>query len=631
MFIHHLRYLLIFILSLLAQLALAGADSVEERVALDVGYWQSLQQVTEQIQNHGPDDFVTVGGNGDAACDYNLGSERIQEAIDSGAAEVRVADNHSYQENLILGDASVIVRGGFTDCAAANSNQQDLTVFTVIDGSTAALPVVSINNSVDRHLIRLENLGITDGTASGVFGGGISLELANVELQLVRVIVTDNSAQLGGGIGIDAGVGQNNQDTVLVGQDVFVQTNDANIAGGGIYCAFAEHMVFFGISAIVGNTAREGAGVYARNGCEMSMYAEPLPGQFISFAGIIGNAAEEEGGGTYLSQGADLYLFGQRMCADGVCLGDPQVPLLVWMNASDSDASGAENGGAIYMADGGFDKDFFANGTIFEDNTAGGNGGAAYVASNSTFTIARSQGACWHAERCNYFLANTSGPAVGFGGAIYNAGAEVDISNTYFEENRADFGTAVFTTDGAASTRIEGGVFNDNGDNGSGVFSDNYVLHVTLGGKLSVMHSTFVDNDAEIAVMHVDPALSGTLDLQSSIVHDPTSGPVLSPISFNSTVRCVMAHESASMTGELITVADPVFIDRLAGDFRLDAQNSPAVDYCDNTTVDIQNTDIDLQLRGWDDPDRVNNAGPFDLGANETYANDIIFKDGLEG
>ncbi|WP_395377393.1 hypothetical protein [Marinicella sp. W31] len=631
MLFNYLRYILIFTLGIFVQPLVAGGDSVEVRVADDVVYWQSLQKITEQIQNHDATDFVTVGGNGDAACDYNLGSQRIQEAIDSGTAEVRIADNHTYQENLILGGANVIIRAGFTDCATATSNEQDLSIFTEIDGSTAALPVVSITNSINRHLIRLENLGITGGTAAGVFGGGISMELANVELQLVRVVVTDNNAQFGGGIGIDAGVGSNNQDTVLIGQDVFIQTNTASIAGGGIYCAFAEHVVFFGLNAILNNTARLGGGMYARNGCDTSMYTEALPGQFLAFAGFLGNTAEEEGGGVYMTSGADLYLFGQQMCADGVCLGDAQVPLLMWMNESDSDAAGEEDGGAIYMSDSGFSKVFFANGTIFQNNTAGGDGGAAYVSGNSVFTMARSADACWNAERCNYFLANRTSAAVGFGGAIYNDGATVDIANTYFEENRADFATAIYSTGGEASTRIEGGVFNDNGDNGADGFSDNYVLHASLGAKLSILHSTLVDNDAEGAVINIEPALSSSLDLQSSIVHDPTSGPVLSPVSSNVTVRCLLAHESGSFSGNLITVGDPEFIDRFTGDFRLHAQNSPAVDYCNNSTVNIQHSDIDFESRGWDDPDRPNSNGPFDLGANETYDNDILFKDGLDG
>lgn len=607
-----------------------AAIDVQQQVETDVMLLQSLQQTTQQIQNHGPDDFVTVGG--DMGCDFNAGAQRLQDAIDSGAAEVRVADNHIYQENLILGDFSIIVRGGFADCAEAENNNQVLNAFTEIDGSAVASPVVSMANVANPQLVRFENLVFSGGSnGAGAFGAGISLQLANVELQLVRVAIIDNNAQFGGGIGIDAGSGISNVPTTVIGEDVFIGNNAANAAGGGIYCGFAENMVFFGVSAIFGNTARVGGGVYTRNGCDVSMYPQRTPGQFVIVSGIIDNQATEEAGGVYQLLGGSVFLFGQRMCANGVCLGDGDIPLFVWMNQADSDASGREDGGGIYIADSNFVTEFYANGTVFEDNTAGGNGGAAFVSRNGVFEVNRTATLCWNADRCNYFLANTSGQTIGLGGAIYNDGAQVNISNAYFEENRADFGTAIYSSGVDASTRIEGGVLSDNGNNGQDGFSDQFVLSAGLGAELTIIHTTLADNDAENAVINIDPPLNSSLNLQSSIVHDPSSGSVLSGVSSNTNIRCLMAHEDASFSGDLTAQADPLFIDRAAGDFRLDAQNSPAVDFCDDSSADIQQLDIDLEARGWNDPSRPDNVGAFDLGANETYDNDIIFIDGVDG
>ena len=625
------RYVLLILTVISPEFLLAGTPRVEQQVLRDVGHWQALQQTTLEIENRGLVDVVTVGG--DPACDFNMGGQRLQDAIDSGAVEVRVANNHVYQENLVIDGSSVIVRGGFKDCTAAVANEQDFFNIVQIDGSAAVAPVLRIDNTAkERELIRLENLAFVAGTNSGVpYGGGISMELARVDLQLVRVIISNNTAQFGGGIGVDAGVGISNVDTVIIGQDVIISNNQANVIGGGMFCAFGTEVVFFGMSTIFGNEAQRGGGVFSRNGCDISFYSEQLPGQLVSFAGIVNNDATQEGGGVYMVLGSELYLFGQQMCADDVCLGDGGVPILVWMNAADSDALGNEDGGAIYIVDSNFPTRFFANGTVFEDNSAGGNGGAAFVSRNGEFRVQRSQKTCWNKDRCNYFLNNRSGQAVGLGGAIYNDGAMVDIANTYFEENRADLGTAIYSNGEDAVTRIEGGVFNDNGDNGQDGYSDAFVLSAAVGAELTVIHSTLADNDAEIAVINVDPAFDSSLNLQSSIIHDPTSGPVLSPVSTNTTIRCLLAHENGSFAGDEITVDDPVFIDRAVGDFRLDAQVSPAVDYCDDTTVDIQHPDINLQLRGWDDPDQVNGAGPFDLGANETYDNDIIFVDGFDG
>lgn len=40
--------------------------------------------------------------------------------------------------------------------------------------------------------------------------------------------------------------------------------------------------------------------------------------------------------------------------------------------------------------------------------------------------------------------------------------------------------------------------------------------------------------------------------------------------------------------------------------------------------------DIDREDRGYDDPSFSNLFGPYDIGADETYATDIIFKHGFD-
>ena len=47
-------------------------------------------------------------------------------------------------------------------------------------------------------------------------------------------------------------------------------------------------------------------------------------------------------------------------------------------------------------------------------------------------------------------------------------------------------------------------------------------------------------------------------------------------------------------------------------------------------TTTTLNFDADNQPRGWDDYTLGNYEGPYDAGADETYANDIIFKQGFE-
>ncbi|MFK8012800.1 MAG: hypothetical protein AB8B80_12220 [Marinicellaceae bacterium] len=73
-------------------------------------------------------------------------------------------------------------------------------------------------------------------------------------------------------------------------------------------------------------------------------------------------------------------------------------------------------------------------------------------------------------------------------------------------------------------------------------------------------------------------------------------------------------------------VADPQFIDRENNDYHIKASTSPAVDFCDNSMAPALYKDMDNEQRGWDDPSVSDIVGPFDIGYDETYENDIIFQ-----
>lgn len=66
---------------------------------------------------------VTVGG--DNFCNFRLGTTRIQDAINSGATDIRIASNTSYSENLSINNQSVTIRGGYTDCSVAAGGIRD--------------------------------------------------------------------------------------------------------------------------------------------------------------------------------------------------------------------------------------------------------------------------------------------------------------------------------------------------------------------------------------------------------------------------------------------------------------------------------------------------------------------------
>ncbi len=128
------------------------------------------------------------------------------------------------------------------------------------------------------------------------------------------------------------------------------------------------------------------------------------------------------------------------------------------------------------------------------------------------------------------------------------------------------------------------------------------------------------------------------INIYSSIIYNPNTGPVIdSPAGVVPDIECVIAHEIGSLqslSGSRLLNDDPKFKAPLDRDYHLDAMFSPAVDFCAESNVLGDLKDMDGHTRGWDDgsvPNDQNNPNyVFDAGADETYDNDVIFKDGFE-
>ncbi|HHL32506.1 MAG TPA: hypothetical protein ENJ41_07950 [Oceanospirillales bacterium] len=411
---------------------------------------------------------------------------------------------------------------------------------------------------------------------------------------------------------------------------MLITSNTSLSLAGGLYCSGGgSQITFTGISNIANNTATTiGGGVFMRSFCKISIYSDPHPQIISSFPGIFTNKSAEEGGGVFLSSSAKLYLFGQQMCDSTHCLGSNDAPIYVQGNTADNDNLSNESGGGIYLDGTGGSNEFYANGTWIQDNQAGGNGGGVYVGGQSIFEIERRPGGCWQPDRCNLVINNRSGASIGFGGGFYVDDATMNISHVYLEENRADFGTAIAASGENATVTIENSVFDDNGNGGADGYSDFAVIRASTGASVSIRHSTIADNHAVNSVFEVDPALSSSMSLSSSVVHDPSSGNLFGPVSGGLIIDCLVSHEAASFTGTNVVVDDPNFVNRSLGDFHL-AVGSTAIDLC--ASIPMLNTlDMDMETRAWDDPDQTNGMGIFDAGSDESYLSDIIFKDAFE-
>lgn len=603
------------------------AANVLQKVNRDLAKLASFNQTAEVIANRPATEFTTIGA--DANCDVDSNLSQIQNVIDTGIAEIRVASNGTYFNTLVIDNQSVVIRGGFADCTAADNNDQSIDDLTVINGSFISAPVIRITGRglAERQVVRLENLTITAGTSlAGALGGGLSLDETELELQMQRVLVTGNSGSSVAGVYINNGLGINSGAIDIYAEDVVIAENDAFTHSGGIHCIGLANIAFTGMSGVFSNEAQSAAGLSMQNGCYIAFYSEQNPGSYALLSGIAGNRSSEEAGGAKLSTGANLFLFGQKMCVGDQCLGSNQQPVYLSNNHADVDNNGSDGGGGLYLES--FNNDVYANGVIIEGNSASGNGGGIYVSNNTNVTIERRAGGCWNNDRCNLIINNTAGTNNGFGGAFYVNGGALDLSQSYVEESRADFGTAIYATGDSATVTIEGSVFDDNGNQGNDNYFDFSVINASFGADIVIKHSTFADNNAMNSVFDVDPALGGTLSLLSSIVADSSTGNLFAVASSALTVDCLVAHESTSYSGTNVVVASPVFFNPSIGDYHL-TPISPAIDLCQ--AIPLVNTlDIDGESRGWDDPQNNNGSGAYDAGADESYLNDVIFEDGFE-
>jgi len=615
-----MKHKLTLILSLTAVNALAG----------DLPHWEKhtaenlVQQNKSSLLSQGST-IVTVGS--DNNCDFRIGATKIQDAIDSGADQIRIA-TETYVENIEIDDFSIDLIGGYANCTDAENNINNGSQ-AVIDGNNIT-SVLYITGDTQNNTVNIENIRFTGGR-SGDFpsGGGIAVQFADLNLNLDNVWLDNNRGGSGGGLHVSNG------NTFVSTNDLLVINNNAS-QGGGIYCSGNQNSILMtnssDLAGVVLNEATfgDGGGVLLINGCGMTSYISSTGG-LLGFRGFIGNDAVGNGGGIAVKDGARLSIFGDQFClpfSPFSCFGNNEFAAEVSRNDADSDDDNNGNGGGIYASGAGTVVDVLT--MDIEGNTAYHGGGIA-VENGALFNTSYSTPNCWSPGTCNQIRDNK---AERFGGGVYTEeNAVANISVSHLQGNRADLGTAVYVlTD--STVNISSSVITGNGDQGADGFDDIFALRVNqvngTNTELNLQATTIADNNVTTASIGNN---QGRLAILSTIIHDPASGDVLDSVNPDlEALSCVMAHETISLpTGFDVIEDDPEFVDRLNDDYHLNAMISPAIDVCSINLADPGLTDIDLEQRGWDDPNANNINGTYDIGADESYGSDIIFADNFEG
>lgn len=342
--------------------------------------------------------------------------------------------------------------------------------------------------------------------------------------------------------------------------------------------------------------------------------------------GIDLNLAEF-GGGIYGVDGSQIVLDGT---APGFLTpGNPDAPAALAAN------NAFQSGGGVAVE--GPDTRFQAVDTVIADNTAlraaaiNAFGGADLVVRRGPDTQCRRIESPADQGRCSRIRDNVSEESDVI--SISGDGATARISQTFIHGNRIDldaFGGKLIqlssNVDGLPTElTIEGSVIDDN-------LVNNALIGSTNDSDLRVLWSTIAGNDfrgeAPQAWVFLlgsglgEPAF-GPRIIYGSIVHQP--GIVMTdpgdPESFF--FFCNVAHD-LNFQGQTSqsSAADPLFVNPAADDYHIEP-DSPAVDFCPESSWPPQDPDIDGETRGV--PASAGTSTPFDAGADEAL--DRIFAD----
>lgn len=553
--------------------------------------------------------FITVGSTLD--CTY----DNLIDANNDPDVFVRVTSQQTYSDSFTI-TKSKFFTGGYDTCAdaiAGNIGQFKTKWRRFNDGT-----VVNVNaNQASQSIIAISNFEIYGGKNAAFAGaGGINVR-GNSSLLLSNSLVHNNEGDEGGGIrvtGSQARVTLNSSE---------LSNNTGNSAGAGVYCENDATFTMLADSLIKANTTTgKGGGIFANDGCQVSVQSgdslDPLNVQL----GIVGNQASL-GGGVYLKAGADMQLTGNN-----------EHPASIVGNVSNIDTNNVIiGGGGVFMTGSG--TTFNATNGRIDFNLAQNVGAGIGVLDHAMFTMNRLDTPCWDNDKCsslseNIILKATGGSAAGY---IYDQ-ASANISQTIIADNKAE-NTSVIGVSNAGYVRLEGNLIV-----GNGPFNQNFSLRLFEisgvggnAGNLDFFYGTIVKNNTA-SMFYLDGATSQQfVNINNSIIRD--QGTIISTVGAINpflNMDCNYVHEIDSLalatTNTDFFNLDPNFVDYANGDYHLSSQ-SLAQDLCNEATIQSSFKDLNGNDRGYENPDVSNLRGPFDSGAYEMNS-DVIFSHGFE-
>lgn len=324
--------------------------------------------------NLSTDDIIVDSAEDSLTLDFLDGQTTLREALEAanqladetGGAGAFYGDMISFSPSL---NGSTITLDGAqlevnSDTYITGPGADQLTIDG--NGDSRVLSVAPASQTGASDAVRLSGFEITGGDGSGVSGGGIHVDQA--ELILDGLNVNANFAdQAGGGIAV-IGDSSGPTESKLTVIDSTISGNGATIGGGGLFvsdvaASDAGSFVYIGRTTISDNysagSAGLGGGIRATNDTHLSLVNSTVSGNSVDPAASTGPS----GGGIFLGGGA-----GSSLTTDSATIADNTVD------------GGGNTGGGIGIASG---SQLYLTNTLVADNIA--NGGEYEIAKTGAF------------------------------------------------------------------------------------------------------------------------------------------------------------------------------------------------------------------------------------------------------
>lgn len=368
-------------------------------------------------------------------------------------------------EDCIIKSNGADFRGGGFYHRSPNAN---ITIRnTVFDDNLARFGAAVYFGETDANLT-IENCTFTNGLVIGL-GGAVYITLAGQGAINNSTFDSNRAFQSGGALFV-----RNEGTLVTVNNCNFrnnsVTQSDPEGRGGAIFCGVDGKLTLNSCNILNNTSMFLGGGIYAGTNGQLTVN-ESL---------ISGNTAEIAGGGIMTLLEADLTVTNSTI-SENISLA----------------------GGGIYIQDAG---NFLFKGTTFSKNISDSNGGGLYLDDVGGIRILNCQ-----------FLENNTAFS---GGGIYMLGGNMELTNTSFSKNKANYGGAISNNNSGSDIVINGGNFTENevsenggaleGYDGATYLIDNSIFtknKANYGGGINlqlegttatVRNSQFTENEVEI-------------------------------------------------------------------------------------------------------------------------------------